>query len=82
MNIVKELTPELAEKIWKSIEKKRYNDKVSQEAVLHHLKQLKAQMGKEKKQLRNCGTERYDYRSGIVECMTMIDKKIEKIKAS
>lgn len=32
---VKELTPELAEKIWKSIEKRRNDQRVSQEAVLH-----------------------------------------------
>lgn len=75
--IVKELTPELADKIWKSIQKKRYDDKVSKEAVLHHLKQLKAQMGKARidKYNKNFG----DKKEGIELCMEMIDKKIAKI---
>lgn len=40
--IVKELIPELADKIWKSIEKHNYDNRVSKEKILHHLKQLKS----------------------------------------
>lgn len=72
--IVTELTPELAAKIWRQIERKRYNDKVSKEAVLHNLKQLKAQMGKELKKDNYCL-----YKDGVKACMKMIDNKIAKI---
>lgn len=72
--IVTELTPELAAKIWRQIERKRYNDKVSKEAVLHNLKQLKAQMGKRLKISAN-----EDYQMGISTCMDIIDNKIAKI---
>jgi len=73
--LVKELTPELVDKIWKGIQKKHYDDKVSKEAVLHHLKQLKAQMGKA---LKN--TNKYClYKDAVRDCMSMIDKKILKI---
>lgn len=69
-----ELTPELADKIWKGIQKKRYDEQVSKDAVLHYLKQLKAQMGKE---LKNAVTDLR--KGGIKTCMDMIDKKIAKI---
>lgn len=75
--IVTEETPELIDKIWRAIQKKRYDAKVSQEAVLHHLKQLKAQMGRQKAKY---GMGNMQYRYGIQACMEMIDKKIEKIK--
>ena len=74
--IQRELTPELSEKIWRAIEKKLYDERVSKQAVLHHLKQLKAQMGKDK--AKN-GVNNYRYRDGVDACMTMIDKKIAKI---
>jgi len=74
---VKELTPELADKIWKLIQKKQYDDKVSQEAVLHHLKQLKAQMGKKRKQYEPISI----LYVVISRCMEMVDQKIAKIKA-
>lgn len=73
-NLVKELTPELADKIWKSIEKAQYDNRVSKEKVLHHLKQLKAQMGKYMQTLRGI-----DERCGVQKCMEIIDKKIAKI---
>lgn len=70
---VTELSPELADKIWQSIQKQVYDEKVSKTAVLHHLKQLKAQMGKERKKCSiGCAV-------GIDKCMDIIDKKIEKI---
>ncbi len=74
--MVHELTPALADKIFKDIQKKRYDETVSKASVIHHLKQLKAQMGKEK---RNETTNDTSYRLGIEKCMEMIDKKIAKI---
>ena len=76
--IITELTPQHSEKIFKSIMQKRYNEKVSKEAVLHHLKQLKAQMGKAIK--AECGFNA-SYTNGIESCMKMIDNKIAKIKS-
>lgn len=73
LEIQRELTPELANKIWKSMQKKIYDEKVSKEAVLHHLKQLKAQMGKLAKISNSTST--------VHICMDMIDKKINKIKS-
>ena len=77
--LVTELTPTLAEKIFKSIMQKRYNEKVSKDVVLQNLKQLKAQMGKEKKSIKY--HEQYDVvrRDTIDLCMKMIDNKIAKI---
>jgi hypothetical protein len=72
--IVKELTPELAGKIWNSIQMKMLGDKLSKEGTLHHLKQLKAQMGKLKS-----GVPNMIYRGAVDDCMAAIDKKIEKI---
>jgi hypothetical protein len=72
-----ELTPELSEKIFKAFQKKRYDDKVSKEIVLHYLKQLKAQMGKASKDKWNMKFG--DKKEGIEMCMKMIDKKIAKI---
>ena len=76
--IVTELTNELADKICKQIKRKQYDDKVSKETVLHHLKQLKAQMGKAIK--AECGFNA-SYTNGIESCMKMIDNKIAKIKS-
>lgn len=75
MPIETELTPKSADTIFKSIQQRNYNEKVSKEAVLHHLKQLKAQMGKLKKQYKGFGVIEY----AIADCMDMIDKKIAKI---
>lgn len=76
VKVITELSPELAAKIWRQIERKRYNEKVSKEAVLRHLKQLKAQMGKAIK--AECGMNT-SHTEGIKRCMGMIDKKIAKI---
>jgi len=73
--IVTDLNTELSEKIIKSFLRKRYSDKVSKEAVLHNLKQLKAEMGKLKKQF-----ERQQLPiAGINKCMDIITNKIAKI---
>ena len=72
--LVTELTPQYAEKIFKSIMRKRYNDKVSKEAVLHNLKQVKAEMGKLKKKFEK---EQLPI-SGISKCMDIITNKIDK----
>lgn len=77
MNPTDKLTPEIADKIWKQIEKANYDKQVSKDAVLQHLKQLKAQMGKEKAKY---GKGQYQYIDAIDACMEMIDKKITKIK--
>lgn len=73
---VTELTPDLADKIFNSHKRRQYDAKVSKEAVLHHLKQLKAQMGKERKQAHT-GIRK----EAIRDCMEMIDKKIAKVNA-
>ena len=72
--VITELTPQHAEKIFKSIMQKRYNEKVSKDVAVQHLKQLKAQMGKELKKDNYCL-----YKDGVKACMQMIDKKIAKI---
>ncbi len=74
-----QLTPELAGKIFKSLQKEMYDAEVSKNAVLHHLKQLKAQMGKAKKE--HGDYNRADYLKGIWKVEEMIDKKIAKIEA-
>lgn len=74
---VKELTPELVDKIWKSIKKAQYDNEVSKNRVLHHLKQLKAQMGK----LKVNGNLTTAWNVPIEKCMDAIDKKIVKVKA-
>lgn len=75
---VTELTPALAEKIWSSIKKAMYDEKVSKEIVLKHLKQLKAQIGKEKNLWANI--ERNEaHNQAIDRVMAIIDKKIAKI---
>ena len=53
---------------------KIYNDKVIKDAELHHLKQLKAQMGKVAK---NAPTQLY--RQAVLDCMEMISNKINKV---
>lgn len=72
---VTELTPDLADKIFNNYKRRQYDAKVSKEAVLHHLKQLKAQMGKLKKKWKGFGV----VQGGIDECMQMIDNKINKV---
>lgn len=71
-----ELSPELSKKIFDIIEKRLYEESVSKNAVLHHLKQLKAQMGKLKKSYTGFGV----VQGAVMDCMEMIDKKIQKIK--
>ncbi len=73
---VTEITPELTDSIFRQIKRRQYDAKVSKEAVLHHLKQLKAQMGKERKQAHT-GIRK----EAIRDCMEMIDKKIAKVNA-
>jgi len=75
--IVTEPTPELADKIIRQIKRKWYNDKVSKETVLHNLKQVKAEMGKLKKQFEK---QRLPI-AGINKCMDIITNKIAKIKS-
>lgn len=79
--VIKELTPELADKIWNSIQQSLHDKRVSKEMVLHHLKQLKSQMGKDKKKCENNILEWDWFGRGIECCMKMIDAKIEKVKA-
>jgi hypothetical protein len=67
------LTPELADKIFKSVQKRLYDEKVSKEAVLHHLKKLKAQMGRYKNKIDS------EYSWVVTDCMEMITNKIKKI---
>ncbi len=68
---VHELSPELANKIWKSVQQRNYENQVSKEQVLHHLKQIKAQMGKLRK------TYNLQTLKAVNE---IIDKKIAKVK--
>ena len=77
--VVKELTPELADKIFKSVQKQMYDERVSKDMVLHHLKQLKAQMGKFKS--KNWLKNLYTAETAIDRCMEMIDNKITKINS-
>lgn len=75
--IVTELTPELADKIFRQIKRKQYDDKVSKETVLHNLKQVKAEMGKLKKSF-----EKHQLPiAGINKCMDIITNKIAKINS-
>ena len=73
--IITELSPELAAKIWRQIERKRYNEKVSKDVLLHNLKQVKAEMGKLKKKFYK---EQLPI-AGISKCMDIITNKIGKI---
>ena len=73
---VTELTPELAYKMIESQGLKKLNQEISKEIVLHHLKQLKAQMGKEK---WSDDPDEDTYAYGVQRCMQMIDAKISKI---
>lgn len=73
--VMKELTPEITEKIFKSIRRMRYDNAVSKREVLHHLKQVKAHMGKLKAQHKESEVAV----NAIVSCMAIIDKKIQKI---
>jgi len=72
--LITKLTPELSEKIFRAFKKKQYDDAVSKQVVLHHLKQLKAQMGKELKIYSH-----NPHRQIVRNCMNMIDKKIAKV---
>ena len=77
MESQKELTPELAQKIWNSVRMKMLGDRLAKDGTLHNLKQLKAQIGKLRKQYTGFGV----VQSALDEVMSMIDKKIEKIKS-
>ncbi len=55
---------------------KHFKDKTAEEAVLHTLKQLKAQIGKLQK--KHTGLDVVQV--AINDCMEIIDKKIAKIK--
>lgn len=81
--IVRELTPELADKIWKAVEKKRYDDKVSQERVVHELNQIKAQLGKELAMIKRSEKSTLytaGYKRATEKCMEIVDNKIKKVK--
>ena len=73
---IKKLTPDLADTILKSVQKRNYDAKVSKESVLHHLKQVKAEMGKQLRKKDYCLVK-----DGIKTCMDIIDKKIAKINS-
>lgn len=75
--IITELTPELAKKIWKGIEKRIYDERVDKDHVLHHLKQLKVQIGK----IRSGRNNGY-YLEAISDIMQVIDRKIAKINSN
>ena len=75
--VITELTPELTQKIYDNITQKMHDEKASKDIVLHHLKQLKAQMGKLKNEWLEYGN--ISGALGVNDCMEMIDKKIEKI---
>lgn len=75
----KELTNELADKIWNSVQKKIDEDKIAKEKVLHHLKQLKAQMGKLKSKDARWMHVESAYNAALLKCVEMIDDKIAKI---
>lgn len=77
----KELTPELADDILKSIQKRVYDVNVLKEATIYHLNQLKAQMGKLKTKA-SCEIYPLIYISGIENCIRLINNKITKIKSS
>lgn len=64
-------------KVMRNIEQKRYEEKVSKQAVLHHLKQLKAQMGKAKNKAHSENDTKRAW--AIEDCMDMIDGKIKKV---
>jgi len=74
---VTELTPDLADRIMNKFKRMQYDKKVSKNAVLHHLKQVKAEMGKLKKKWKGFGV----VQEGIANCMEIIDKKIAKVNA-
>jgi len=77
MESQKELTPELAKKIWDSIEMKMLGDKLAKEGTLHQMKQLKAQIGKLRKNYDGFGRAEI----ALDEVISIINKKIEKIKS-
>ena len=72
---VTELTPELSEKLFKQITQRIHDEKVSKEHVLHHLKQLKAQISKRHKSQTYKVLDKFT----IDVCLEAIDKKITKI---
>ncbi len=77
VKIVRELTPELADKIFDSFRRTRDERQASKALVLHNLKQCKAQMGK----LKSKKTAHVFTIDAIKDCMEIIDKKIAKIKS-
>lgn len=66
---------ELQEKILKGIFKMAYDEQVSKAAVMHHLKQIKAEIGKKRKKCSNDW-----YHSALQDVEWIIDKKITKLK--
>lgn len=72
--IVRELTPELAGKIWADIKGIITESSQSKRLTLHTLKQLKAQMGKIRKKALQEGQEKW-----VDACMDRITKDIEWI---
>lgn len=66
--------PTLVEKIIDSVEQGNAEKNIAKKHVLHHLKQLKAQMGEELK-----AEYLVSYKFGIQTAMNIIDKKIVKI---
>lgn len=74
-------TPEQVDKLWKGIEKKQYDDKVAKDQVLHHLKQLKAEIGKYWRRTNWSTAEGNEVQIQTLRAINeMIDKKIAKIK--
>jgi len=72
--VVDELTPDLAGEIFDSVQMKILGDRLAKDYVLHHLKQLKAQIAKLPKKHHISGLK-----TGISMCLDAIDKKIEKV---
>ena len=77
MESQKELTPELAQKIWNSVRMKMLGDRLAKDGTLHNLKQLKAQIGKLRKNYDGFGRAEI----ALDEVISIINKKIEKIKS-
>lgn len=75
LKVQTELTPKLANKILADIAWKKYKERISQEQVLHHLKQLKAEMGR----LKN-PYQLLHFEDAVKSCQEIITKKIAKIK--
>ena len=70
------LTPEIIDKIFKDANKNAYDKKVSKDISIHHLNQCKARMGKLKRKWTGDALREVV----IMECMAIVDQKINKIK--